>query len=444
MKEIFKKILDVLMLLIIFVDFSYNIYIQNFVNLRLTYVFYLVYFIVYIKYFINITFIKYFVTNFKYLLIVLFFIIVTSIYNIYVDNNTFFLFIKQLVIVCFTSFVCFMFVYNNKNNLDYIIKLYIQISLIVCCIAIVQEICWFIGFKSGYDLSYLIINNQQISTSGIMLRVTSICGEPPVLAYALIFAINIAIFRMLTGDCTFLKHKIQAVILFMGMILTYSTIGYMSMILSFCFILFWNLKKINLKSCFLLISVVIIFFCIGKTGITGRIYQTLSSVKISSVEKNLDINRTVNLNRSSYDLAVHFLRAYYDFQENPFIGKGLGSYNYSKNAQKLESFSYMKEIDFSKEDTISFVLKVISELGLFGVIVLIIFILFNFIYDFGRKNIKNKYILFNCAALVYILFRLIRSPTYYTEGMFIFFWLYYFSKQKFLEERAKENITKYS
>jgi hypothetical protein len=373
-----------------------------------------------------------------------------------------------------------MFVYNNKNNLDYIINLYIKISLIMCCIAIFQEICWFIGFKPGYDFSYLIINNQQLSTSGIMLRVTSICGEPPVLAYALIFAINIAISRMLTGDCTFLKHKIQAVILFIGMLLTYSTIGYMSIILSICFVLFWNFKKINFKSLFVLISVFIIFFCIGKTGLTGRIYQTLSSVTInkniskdstdveanfeqpkssvtinkniskgstdvetnfeqpkSSVTKNIDINRSIFLNRSSYDLTVHFLRVYYDFQENPFIGKGLGSYNYSKNAQKLERFSYMKEIAFSKEDTISFILKVISELGLFGIIIVISFILFNFIFDFNGRNTKNKYILLNCAALIYIFFRLLRSPTYYTEGMFIFFWLYYYSKQKFLEERKK-------
>ena len=439
MKEIFKKILDVLMLLIIFVDFSYYMYIRNFVDFRLTYALYLIYFIVYIKYFINVTFLKYFATNFKYLLIVLFLIIVTSIYNIYVDNDTFFLFIKQLVVICFISFVCFMFVYNNKNNLDYIINLYIQISLIMCCIAIFQEICWFIGFKSGYDLSYLIINNQQISTSGIMLRATSICGEPPVLAYALIFATNIAIFKILIGDCNLVKHKIQAFIIFIGMLLTYSTIGYLSIILSICFILFWNFKKINLKSCFLLISVVIIFFCIGKTGITGRIYQTLSSVT-----KNMDINRSVYLNRSSYDLAVHFIRVYYDFQENPFIGKGLGSYNYSKNAQKLEKFSYIKEIAFSKEDTISFVFKVISELGIFGIMILIIFVSFNFIFDFDRRNTKNKYILFSCAALVYIFFRLIRSPTYYSEGMFIFFWLYYFSKQKFLEERKKEIITQFS
>ena len=310
MKEMFKKILDVLIILIIFIDFSYYMYIRNFVDFRLTYVFYLVYFIVYIKYFINVTFLKYFATNFKYLLIVLFLIIVTSIYNIYVDNDTFFLFIKQLVVICFISFVCFMFVYNNKNNLDYIINLYIQISLIMCCIAIFQEICWFIGFKFGYDLSYLIINNQQISTSGIMLRATSICGEPPVLAYALIFATNIAIFKILIGDCNLVKHKIQAFIIFIGMLLTYSTIGYLSIILSICFILFWNFKKINLKSLFLLISIFVIFFCIGRIVIIHKIGQSLSSVT-----KNMDINRSVYLNRSSYDLAVHFIRVYYDFQE---------------------------------------------------------------------------------------------------------------------------------
>lgn len=435
MKGKYKKILDILILLIPFIDFSYYIYRENSIDFRLSYIIYSIYFFVYIKNFISVDFIIKFKNKFTYLLITLVFVILTSIYNIYMDNNTFFLFIKQLIVICFIAFVCFIFVYNNKNNLDYIINLYIQISLIMCCIAIFQEICWFIGFKSGYDLSYLIINNQQISTSGPMLRVTSICGEPPVLSYALIFATNISIFEILTMDYTFVKNKIQVFILFIGMLLTYSTIGYLSIILSICFILFWNFKKINFKSLFLLTSVFIMFFCIGKTGIKGRIEQTLSSVT-----KNLDINRSVYLNRSSYDLAVHFLRVYYDFQENPFIGKGLGSYNYSKNAQKLERFSYMKEIAFSREDTISFVLKVISELGLFGIIILIIFILFNFIFDFDRRNTKNKYILFNCATLVYIFFRLIRSPTYYAEGMFIFFWLYYFSKQKFLEERQNENI----
>lgn len=167
----------------------------------------------------------------------------SSLYNIYAGNNTLFLFTKQISIIIFIIFVTWMFFYNNRNDIRYILNLYLQVSFVVSCIALFQEFFYLTGFKYGWDYSSWKIVNQ-IDYSNIMLRVTAIAGEPSILVYALAPAFYIALNAFLTKDrsiCLFKQW--QNLIIITAMLLTYSFLGYIGIIISLSLIIFWNSKQ---------------------------------------------------------------------------------------------------------------------------------------------------------------------------------------------------------
>ena len=107
-RKTFNHILDVLILLIPFIDFSTNIgkiSYQPF-DIRLTYIIYFMYFLLNIKshVFKNIIF-----KIPKIYIYCVCLIIISSLVNIFLHNNTLVLFLKQLIIISFTFVTSLMF-----------------------------------------------------------------------------------------------------------------------------------------------------------------------------------------------------------------------------------------------------------------------------------------------------------------------------------------------
>ena len=437
-----KKLLDILMLLIPFVDFIYDIHIENHPDFRFTYIIYGTYFFTYIKTFFSQIFTKKFFLEFKLFFIVLFFIIILSLYNIYADNCTLILFIKQILIVCFIASTSFIFIYNNRNNLNYIVDLYMKISLVFAGIAIFQEIFFLIGIEYLYNFSYLTLNQQQIGKSGFMLRATSICLEPPMLAFALIPATYISLNCLFTEKCEIIS-KWKAIVIITANIITYSAIGFCSILLSVFLLLLLNFKSIKIKRVVLLFVLYIFLFFLGGSGIVMRITDTSYLIKndISKIqlrESAVKSKKLTKINQSSYLIKLHLKRTIDDFYQNPILGKGLGAYTYIKNSIKLKKYA-LKDVDLRLDGSTSLIFKIIVEFGVLGIIILFIVLCKYYIWNFKYSNKKLYYlVVINNATIIYILFILIRMPYYFCNGLWIFVWLYVFSKQKFLEEQKKK------
>lgn len=451
-----KILLDILMLLISFIDFIWDVHIEGYSDIRFVYFIYLIYFFAYIKNFITISFFKQFITEFRLLSLTIVGIVAISLYNICVDNTTPVLFLKQFVIVSFISFTSLMFIYNNRKNLNYVIELYLKISFIFACIAIFQEIFYVIDFEYLYDFSYLMLNTQQISGYGFLIRTPSFCFEPPMFAFALIPATFISLYSFLTENFKYLS-KIKSLIIITAMLFTYSAIGYCSLLLSTIFLLLWNYKKIKIKNFILFLFLGFFIFSLGGREIVSRITDviTLQQNDISkyTLDKRTRDNKNrrkihiqkgeKNVNISSYLLMAHFKRTIDDFCENPILGKGLGAYTYIKNSIKLKKYvfaNFPSWIPFRLDGSTSLIFKIVVEFGLVGIIMLFIILYRYYIFDFKYINKFNNFIVINNAMLVYILFVLIRMPFYFCNGLWIFVWLYIFSKQQFLKENNNENI----
>ena len=443
-----KILLDISMLLIPFIDFIWDIRTGIYPDIRFVYFIYLAYFLTYIKFFITASFFRVFITEFRLFALTVLGIFLLSLYNIYAGNTTLFLFLKQFTVVSFISFTSFMFIYNNRNNLHYIIGLYLKISFIFACIAVFQEIFYIIGFKPFYDFSYLMINLQQIGSFGRLLRVSSFCAEPPMFAFALIPATFISLYCFMTGNFKFVS-KTKSFIIIVATLLTYSVIGYFSLFLSTIILLLWNFKNVKIKLFILLLLLSIFLFSLGGNGITMRIkdlielqQNDISQYKLKANFLNSDKKEA---NSSSYLITVHFKRSIDDFYENPILGKGLGSYTYTKNAIKLKKYvlaEFSSWDPFRLDGSTSLIFKIVVEFGLIGVIMLFVILYRYYIFDFKYINKFNYFVIINNAMLVYILFILIRMPFYFCNGLWIFVWLYIFSKQQFLQGNTNLNAFK--
>lgn len=451
-----KTVLNVLMLLIPFIDFIWDIHIENYPDIRFVYFIYLTYFFTYIKNFVTISFFKQFITEFRLLFLTVLGIFLLSLYNIYAGNTTPVLFLKQFIVVSFISFTSFMFIYNNRNDLNYIINLYLKISFVFACIAVFQEIFYIIGFEYLYNFSYLMFNPQQAYGTGFFIRASSFCAEPPMFAFALIPATFISLYCYITGNFKILS-KVKSLIIITAMIFTYSAIGYFSLLLSVIILLLWCFNNIKIKNFILILFLSIFLFSLGGNEIVSRITDVITlqqndikKYTFRTVTKDENKKGKIyiekgenNVNSSSYLLMVHFKRTLDDFYENPILGKGLGAYTYTKNSIKLKKYAlanFPSWVPFRLDGSTSLIFKIVVEFGLVGIIMLFIILYRYYIFDFKYINKSNYFVIINNAMLVYIAFILIRMPFYFCNGLWIFVWLYIFSKQQFLKENNNENF----
>ena len=92
-------------------------------------------------------------------------------------------------------------------------------------------------------------------------------------------------------------------------------------------------------------------------------------------------------------------------------------------------------------DANSMLLRIVSETGLFGLIFIILFIRNNYIKRTDDELPDNYYWLISNAVLIIILLQLIRQGNYTFGGFMAYMWLYYYTKQNYLEFKEKQKNT---
>jgi len=146
-------------------------------------------------------------------------------------------------------------------------------------------------------------------------------------------------------------------------------------------------------------------------------------VKVVSKKANIE---TVNL--SVYALYSNLLITKQSLAINPIIGLGLGSYEltYRKNIDKLTSRWETPDKSINMYDANSLLFRLLSETGLLG---LALFLIFIFKYNIFKKGVDIDGLwVINNSILAFFIIRLIRVGHYFTDGFFLFFWIYYFVK----------------
>jgi hypothetical protein len=317
-------------------------------------------------------------------------------------------------------------------NVEKMFKIYLIWAYWSAIIAMVQFICFKIGFKEGYDYGFILNKGGHVITSDGGIRVSSIFLEPSQLGIMLGPAAFVALFN-LTRKKNYHYKIHQSIIVLIALYLSKSSTGYLGLFLA----------VIILGINFGYILYVIVFFVLGYFTAWG-LYNTVDEFKervdsSTALWINDDLSYK-NVNSSSFVLYNNAHIAWTNLKEHPVFGTGLGShpiayekYSYTKSIVKV------KGIEFNKQDANSMFFRIMSETGVFGLVFIITLVFKCFVGYNGDEN-DNHWII-SGALLVIILLYLLRQGNYFLNGFPFFVWLYYYTKLssiKYVEEKSEK------
>jgi len=221
----------------------------------------------------------------------------------------------------------------------------------------------------------------------------------------------------------FFKHKnyLLFLILLCSIILAQSSIGYIGILL---LIILPNLKIRTIKKLWFLLplSIVFLWFLSKNENFQIRYNQTLDAISVFKTKKFDE-----RLNISSYALLSNAFIAFNNFTDHPF-GTGLGSYKtaYDRYITQLQKPSYIIKLgqdDINREDANSLFLRMLSDLGVFGLLIIGYFIFL----CFKSFNLSSKESIIAQSLVIYFLLKLLRQGHYFPQEFYFFLWAFIFS-----------------
>lgn len=340
--------------------------------------------------------------------------VLVSIFNISLGNNSVFSFSKQCLGLFLNGIVYYLLIKLNSDKIEKLFIIYLKMTVVVAIIGILQEISFLIGFKHGYDYSYLSPHIRFGGTAWRMLRVTSIFQEPAHFGTAMMPAVFISILNILKWKNDFIDKK-ACFLIIIGTMLSFSLIVYVGFLISFILIMF-NYQKTSVLVLF--VAILLSFTFISYTYLPGIKMRVDDTVAVISGEKTPD-----NVNLSTFTLYTNAFVAYKSFMNNPLFGSGIGSHPKSHDRYIAQAnIPGENNLYLCKKDAGSLFLRLVSETGLFGIFLFLYFIVKFYV---SRKQDEHYWIISNSIICLFVL-NLIRNGNYFYSGFVFFVWAYYF------------------
>src|SRR3989339_314571 len=302
------------------------------------YLFYIIFFVFLVIAFLNR--VEIINTTFFVLFSVVFFL---SIINISFSGFSVLLVLKQLGIL-FSASAYYLLIKINDYDVDYLFRIYLNVVFFVCLLGLIQEFSFLIKFRYGYDWSFFIPGKRVIYGLSGLVRIDSIMQEPSVLSIILSPAMFVALILILYRNRFFsLKNK---------------PIFYLPIAL-------------------ILISILASNFYSKIPDFKNRVDGVTSLFQSS----NMLVDASVFIWYANFGVTIESLK------NTPLFGTGLGTYPeaFDKYVEQFigpEIFKNNRDflvhgwgLFVSKNDANSMFLRLLTETGLFGVIILLYFLI---------------------------------------------------------------------
>lgn len=358
--------------------------------IRLGFDFKLIYIIIFVNYFL-IKIIKKDFSISKYWLYALIYLLITGILTVFVYDNEFSKVAFQVFGIAFMSIYFYNFLLIYDFDLVGIFEKYCNICFILSLIGIPLFFI-LIVFDNGYRLHSLLLEPAHFC--GIMI---------PAYYYYMI---------------NFKKFKFKFITIFLALILSFSSIGYVLMLVGLILVK----RKINFIATGGLVFLAVSMGFLAYTFIDGvrmRVNDTFAVIN--------DFTVSTEVNSSTLALASNFYVSYSALKSNPLIGRGIGSHpiSYKKYVYQImgiEGYEENEDLLFlNSTDAASLTLRTLSELGLIGMFGILFFIIKNYSANGDDYKISR-------AILLYFFYKLFREGHYFPPEMYFFVFTYYFLK----------------
>lgn len=343
-----------------------------------------------------------------------------SLLSVFFKDDHFLSFLKPFLGFLFNGVVYYLLIKVNRYDVNRIFCVYMKFALIIAMIGIFQEFSFLVGFKYGYDYSYFI---QRFSIGGTalgMLRVTSILPEPSHFGGAMAPAIFVSVLNVINGESHFISRKASFLII-TSVLLSLSVVSYLGIVIALILVL-CNCRKFRLIS----MGVVVLFVFIWSfySYVPDMHMRINDTIAVMTGKEPLGLG-----NLSTFAFCSNAMVAWKSFLNNPLFGSGLGSHPLSYDRYIAQIIGPNAEPDrtlrLCADDAGSLLFRLISETGLFGVL-----LFFYFIIRFYVSKGKDGYfwIISNSILCLFVV-NLTRMGNYFYCGLILFVWIYYFANK---------------
>lgn len=317
-------------------------------------------------------------------------------------------------------FVSMSFYYYTVQAYNYdikkLFKLYMKAATIVAAIGLIQVISYRVGFKLGYNYSF-ILNKWGVTPGGTGIRLNSIFSEPAYYGATMAPAFFISIYNLLTKKSIYIS-RLFSVIIIITYCLTFSTVAFIGVFIAILLILI----NFGIGRYALFIVPVLVFLSTwAYNNIEDFRDRWDSTIEIYSSENIY----SYDLHGSSFVLYNNNHIAWENFRRNPLFGTGLGSHAVAFDKYSLTKEEGAVQIDFNKADANSMFLRLMSETGIYGLVIMLTFLIRHWISK-QRTDDRELWLISNGCFLVIILY-LLRQGHYFINGLPFFIWIYYFT-----------------
>ena len=327
-------------------------------------------------------------------------------------------------------YVFYAYVWRHfEYNVERLFTIYLKGAYVVSVIGLLLFVDSFLG-NNLLNFLQLFIYLDTIDAS-IGIRLASTLGEPTYFANVVLPAGVVAMFRLVvksqSGIGIAYLTKRKSLVFILALLLTYSAIAFLGLFLGGILLLLRHgAVRYAIIIPFILIFARVVIFQVPE--LEDR-YQGVLSV--STEEK-----QTGDFHGSSFILFNHAYITWMNLKENPLFGTGLGTHpiateKYSLGNKGVE-FHYRTQ---NAQDASSMLLRIFSELGLFGGILVFIFLKRNFIPRVPEDSVLW---LISTAIFVTIVMQLLRQGNYILNGFPFFVLGYVFTRHAFNKRHVYE------
>ena len=347
--------------------------------------------------------------------------IIIGLVNVSFLNNSLFNFIKIFLGLFVSIYFFLLHLYLKNFNVELYFKIYCKLCLLVSFIGVAQVISFLINFKYGFDYSW-IFNKWGFIKGGIVgIRVNSILAEPSQLGIVLSPALFVSVRNLIRRKTLYFKRW-QSLLIVLIVILTTSTIAYFGLLL----VILINTKSFKLRYILVGLIISIFGFFLAYRNV-NEFKLRVDAAKGLWLDENFDI---VNTNNSSFVLYNNLHIAKQNLLKKPLFGTGLGSHEFAFKKYSLTKKLLNYNFEFNVKDGNSLLIRLCTETGLIGVILMISFCAKNLIVENEiSEKLEIRYVISN-AIFILIVLTLLRQGNYMLNGLPLMFLIYYYNNHQ--------------
>lgn len=370
-------------------------------------------------------------------------LLLTGLLNVWLENNTYKNFFKiYLNIAINLLFYSTVIAYYNFN-VEEMFRRYLKGAVLVCIFGLVEWAMYNVGLSALVDLRRLGFNKWGFVPGGIGIRVNATYPEPAYFAEYISPAVFISIYNLFFQKNIFLK-KWECLVILSAFLLSFSSLAYTAIFVIFILLLI-NFGIIR----YLLLAVPVMIFLFYiiynnveefKDRIDGIKKVFIDEYLLQEKERDIENKYAFesrqwrvlsNVHGSPLVLYNNYYVALQNFKTNPLFGTGLGSHEIAFEKYNL-NYLISKWYVLNTPDANSMGLRIISELGLLGILFSFFFIKNYFVFK-DALNSNSYHWLISSSLLVMIIIQLLRNGNYTYAGFIFFALLYYYNKMMLIK-----------